>query len=200
MWTGFLLFSRRVLAPSFHNVVMKAYVISLTRQSWALPNARAPGGTRTLTLSDWVLNPARTTEFRHRGIFCNQYQNCREAADPLHTHTIMDPGWGSVYLYRESRRCTIPSTNRYFFGLFCASRGELNPNLLLGALTVSYRSTSESHGMRFLQEPVTLFPPVRSGTYLRILIPKRLIPNYLYRPIGNALSHVKTRGLGFSVL
>lgn len=68
MCTGFLLFPHRVLAPSFHNVVMKAYVISLTRQSWALPNMRAPGGTRTLTLSDWVLKPARTTKFRHQGM------------------------------------------------------------------------------------------------------------------------------------
>lgn len=106
MWTGFLLFSHAD-PPVF-----------ITAYSWALPNTRAPGGTRTLTLSDWVLKPARTTKFRHQGMCCNQYQNCREAAGPLHTHTIMDPGGRSVYHYRESGRCTIPSTDRYFVGLF----------------------------------------------------------------------------------
>lgn len=92
------------------------------------------GGLEPPRLSTLGFESSASTKFRHQGMCCNQYQNCREAADPLHTHTIMDPGGRSVYHYRESERCTIPSTNRYFVGLFCASRGELNPSLLLGAL------------------------------------------------------------------
>lgn len=56
---------------------------------------------------------------------------------------------------------------------------------------MSYISTSESHGIRFFIVPITLFPPVRSGTYLRLFLPRRLIPTLLFRPAGNVLSHVK---------
>lgn len=60
-----------------------------------------------------------------------------------------------------------------------------------GALPLSYIYTSESHGIRFFIAPITLFPPVRSGTYLRLFLPRRLIPTLLFRPAGNVLSHVK---------
>lgn len=56
---------------------------------------------------------------------------------------------------------------------------------------LSYTITSESHGIRFFLVPITLFPPLRSGTYLRLLLPRRLIPSFFYRPSGKGLSHVR---------
>lgn len=56
---------------------------------------------------------------------------------------------------------------------------------------LSYTITSESHGKWFFIVPITLFPPVRSGTYLRLFLPRRLILILLYRPTRNGLSHVR---------
>lgn len=54
MCTGFLLFSHAD-PPVF-----------ITAYSWALPNTRAPGGTRTLTVAHLVLNQARLPNFATR--------------------------------------------------------------------------------------------------------------------------------------
>lgn len=64
--------------------------------------------------------------------------------------------------------------------------------LTAGALTnCSYIITSESHGILFFLEQIILFPPIRSGTYLRLFLPRRLILILLYCPTRNVLSHVK---------
>ena len=56
---------------------------------------------------------------------------------------------------------------------------------------LSYTITSESHGKWFFIVPIILFPPLGSGTYPRLLLPRRLIPSFFYRPSGKGLSHVR---------
>lgn len=159
-------------------------------------------------------------QFRHRGINrISAYTTHEENPEAnVHAHIrlrdpsvaipdtwtqyIMQNAIHNAQLYRIEGvdRGTIPSTNRYFVGLWylhCTSCEELNLNFRpCRCSTVSYRCTSESHGIRFLQEPVTMFPPVGSGTYPRLLLPRRLIPSLLYRPVGNVLSHVKCCPIG----
>lgn len=53
---------------------------------------------------------------------------------------------------------------------------------------LSYIFVSDSHGSLFFKEQITLFPPVGSGTYPRLFLPRRLIHSLLYRPVWNVLS------------
>ena len=159
-------------------------------------------------------------QFRHRGINrISAYTTHEENPEAnVHAHirlrdpSVAIPDTWTQYIMRNAihnaqlhriegvDRGTIPSTDRYFVGLWylhCTSCEELNLNFRpRRCSTVSYRCTSESHGMWFLQEPVTLFQPVGSWTYPRLFLPRRLIPSLLYRPVGNVLSHVKCCPIG----